>query len=60
MARAIVWHRARLAKHAPTPDRNDNPGVGDPRSGYALPVLANTRINWPGFAPPNGRLLLRR
>lgn len=27
---------------------------------FALRQTANTRINWPTFAPPNGRILLRR
>ena len=54
----LAQSQARKAR--PTPDRNGNPGVGDPRSGYALPALANTQIKWSGFAPPNGRLLRRR
>ncbi|GAA4776832.1 hypothetical protein GCM10023219_25760 [Stakelama sediminis] len=37
---------------AQNPWQNRIPGVGDPRSGYALTALANTRINRPDLLRP--------
>ena len=44
---------------AARPEKRNVGGI-EHRSGYALPALDAPNIKWPGFAPPNGRLLIRR
>src|SRR5690606_9062396 len=59
MVTAIASPKAGHAKLAARPEKRNVGGI-EHRSGYALPALDAPNIKWPGFAPPNGRLLIRR
>lgn len=60
MATAIASPKAGPEKPPTPPHKIADAAFGKLWSGYALPTFPECAAKWPTFAPPNGRLLLRR